>query len=684
MADPRPTKHRKLNDLRRSVPVVSKSALSKVLQEVAEHGLPPVFNQKAMRDAAKEDLAQWNAYGNLLQTVEAVGHKGELVPVTVVNLWSLLHASFKMGGFFFNIMKETMKRVGPSSPSRLYSLIIYCDECYPGNPLAHRSEKKMWACYCSFKEFGNEFISKEDSWLLLMVARTSLVQQVASSMSQLVKLLLLDIFHSPKGSPCDLGIALQGPSAADNCRIYFHFSIFIQDGASQKICYSVKGDSGSKFCLKCMNQTCIVLPGQADEDHAICKAIKKSDLKLSSDQQVLDSWDRLAAKYLTETSQDFKHWEQATGWTFSPHSLMHCKELRPMFKPISSYMHDWMHGMLSGGVANVVTFLVMEDLHKCGLTWQGMERYSKLWILPANYKSCKVHEIFGKPDSHRKVQKIKASASDMLTLMPILRHYVLTCGQHADCTTSCKAFEAVCEVLDLLLSTLYGKGEVTGNMIDSAVESALSLCLLAGWGDFFIKKFHWALHFGDALREHGTLIPCFSMERKHKRITSAAVLIQNLSKYEMSVYTEVLGEELHRLKHGQLPVPGLASNNKATKKMVAFVQEHFGAYSAEEIHVCNQILLCGGGKAAKQDMVLVKSSLQKWDCGMLHINLSTGDGVFSVLESYSLLEYNEKKLFAKWKATGSIRVVQCQDILVALTYSKLKDSICTLIPYHFR
>ena len=71
------------------------------LQEVAEHGLPPVFNQKAMRDAAKDDLAQWNAYGDLLQTVKAVGHKGELLPVTVVNLWSLLHASFKMGGFFF-------------------------------------------------------------------------------------------------------------------------------------------------------------------------------------------------------------------------------------------------------------------------------------------------------------------------------------------------------------------------------------------------------------------------------------------------------------------------------------------------------------------------------------------------------------------------------------------------------
>ena len=405
------------------------------------------------------------------------------------------------------------------------------------------SFRKMWACYCSFKEFQNEGLSKEDSWLLLMVARTSLVQQIASSMSQLVKLILLDIFHSPRGSPHDLGIALQGPS-------HFTFSLLVQDGASQKICYSIKGDSGSKSCLKCMNQTCIALPGQTDEDHAVCKAVKKSDLKPSSDRQVLDSWDGMATKYFTETSQNFKHWEQATGWTFSPHSLMHCKELRPMFKPSSSHMHDWMHATLSGGIANVVSFLVMEDLHNFGLTWQSMERYSKLWVLPANYKSCKVREIFGKPDSHRKMQKMKASASDMLTLIPILRHYVLTCGQRADCTTSCNAFEAICQVMDLLLSTLYGKREVTGNMIDSAVENALSLCLLAGWGDFFIKKFHWALHFGDALREHQALIPCFSMERKHKRITSAAVLIQNLSKYEMSVYTEVLGEELHRLKHG--------------------------------------------------------------------------------------------------------------------------------------
>lgn len=142
MAESLGAKHRKLNDLRRAVPVVSKSALAQVLGEVAEHGLPPVFNTKAMRQGAEADLAQWNAYGDLLQNVDAVGHTGETVPLTLVNFWTLLHASYKIGGFFSELLKKTMAKTGPPRPDKPYNLILYSDECYPGNPLAHRSEKK--------------------------------------------------------------------------------------------------------------------------------------------------------------------------------------------------------------------------------------------------------------------------------------------------------------------------------------------------------------------------------------------------------------------------------------------------------------------------------------------------------------------------------------------------------------
>ena len=53
------------------------------------------------------------------------------------------------------------------------------------------------------------------------------------------------------------------------------------------------------------------------------------------------------------------------------------------------------------------------------------------------------------------------------------------------------------------------------------------------------------------------------MERKHKRITSVANCYSNLVSYEKSLYVEVLGEELYRLKAGQLPVPGLVHLGKA-------------------------------------------------------------------------------------------------------------------------
>lgn len=684
MAESLGAKHRKLNDLRRAVPVVSKSALAQVLGEVAEHGLPPVFNTKAMRQGAEADLAQWNAYGDLLQNVDAVGHTGETVPLTLVNFWTLLHASYKIGGFFSELLKKTMAKTGPPRPDKPYNLILYSDECYPGNPLAHRSEKRIWACYASFKEFTNEFLSCEDSWLLLFVARSGVVQSIAGQMGQVMKLVLLQIFHSSLGSPTDLGVALQGPTVADNCRLFFQFAIFIQDGAAQKQVYSIKGDSGSKFCLKCMNQTCILPPSDTNEDNAICKAVKKSDLLLSTNEQVVASWDRLASKMATETLAECKLWMKATGWSWTPHGILGCPRLRNFFHPISSYTHDWMHGMLSGGCMNVIAFLTMETLHKAGSTWKQMENYAKLWVLPAHYNSCRLQEIFARSESHRKVQKMKVSASDMLTLSPVFRHFVQTCGQHAGCPEACKAFDSMCHVLDLLLCTLYGQNWVTGSVLDEAVEKALHLCYQAGWQKKLIKKFHWSLHYGDSLQEHSTLVPCFSMERKHKRITSTAVLTQNLAAYEKSIYIEVLGQELHRLKHGKLPAPGLETFSKATKKVCMFVCEQLNLPPGQGVHMCSHILLQNGGRATRNDLVLVSSNSQRWDCGKLNLCFATAGNTFCVLEMFGLLEYKEETLSAKWQATGGMLVVPCQDVLAAVTYSQMKNCICTLIPYRYK
>lgn len=145
------------------------------------------------------------------------------------------------------------------------------------------------------------------------------------------------------------------------------------------------------------------------------------------------------------------------------------------------------------------------------------------------------------------------------------------------------------------------------------------------------------------------------------------------------MYTEVLGRELHRLQHGQIGGPGLESKGKATNKVLAFVKEVV-AGDPGEVYMCNELLLAGGGKAARHDVVLLKAA--SLECGRALLIFSTSAGTFAVVSMYSLQWFDEKALCAKFDDSGESQVVPCEDILEALTYSSLKSGIRTLIPYH--
>lgn len=106
--------------------------------------------------------------------------------------------------------------------------------------------------------------------------------------------------------------------------------------------------------------------------------------------------------------------------------------------------------------------------------------------------------------------------------------------------------------MELLLGTHHNK--VSGHMLDCQAEKVLTLFKECGWADACIKKFHWLLHYGDSLVLHKQLVPCWAMERKHKQVTNVATNIANLSKYEKSVYFELLSGQLHRLKAPLPPV----------------------------------------------------------------------------------------------------------------------------------
>ncbi|CAE8690708.1 unnamed protein product, partial [Polarella glacialis] len=67
----------RLNQLRRSVPYVSQSALAAILLDVKEKGVPELHQRKAMQEATSCELAKLDAYGPLIQTVNGILKSGD-------------------------------------------------------------------------------------------------------------------------------------------------------------------------------------------------------------------------------------------------------------------------------------------------------------------------------------------------------------------------------------------------------------------------------------------------------------------------------------------------------------------------------------------------------------------------------------------------------------------------------
>lgn len=186
------------------------------------------------------------------------------------------------------------------------------------------------------------------------------------------------IFDHPLVDPLNAGVLLQPPQGRGApLRLYYKFDILAQDGAAQKYCLSTKGDSGSKFCVKCRNVhsiASVITMEDEDAEAGVCLCDKKQDLVLAADSEVFASWDRLRDRQATETAADFALWEQACGMTFAEEALLSSVVLRSSWQPVTAYMHDYMHGMLQNGCLNIAGFLFMDAMHKMGLqSWNSFE-----------------------------------------------------------------------------------------------------------------------------------------------------------------------------------------------------------------------------------------------------------------------------------------------------------------------
>ena len=676
----RPAKLQRLNTLRRSIPNCSKASLHGILKDVAQHGVPELRNPKQMTEAARQHLAQFCTYGDILQTHEFHKVDGSCIGLQVVNFQSLLHASCKLGGSFYQCFAAAMA-TQPSTPMNMWNVILYSDECLPANALG-KAAKKVWVVYASFKELGRPALAQTQHWLPLFICRSSIVSTLEGHTGQVMKVVMEKIFLS-NDAPPEIGLLSHGPS--NLCfRIHYQLGFIVQDGASQKITFGLKGDSGSNFCLKCCNQIVFLAEGEEDLENAVLRATTKKDLVLASDDDALNSFDRLAARKAVCTPAEFQDWQQATGWSFSTHGILSSAALRPWLRPVTQYQHDYMHGMCSNGCLNIGIYLVLEHLTSIGLqSWRSMSDYCKAWTLPAVYnKVCDLPSLFtpSKVESYRKAFKVKITASEVLCLYPIVKHYVESMVRQGAGSHATTAFLKLCKMMDLLVATQHGV--VTGQQLDKAAEETLHFFKLANWDAFCIKKFHWLLHYGDSLSYHHLLLPVWTMERKHKDVTTIATRVQNLKFFEDTLYTEVLSQQLHNLVAAQKLEFALEKNSKAPKQLQEFLKQHLGI-SGQDIFANKVLVLSAGNSVSQGDVVLVQGTAT-WDAAQILVNFSFAGAAFILASQCALVSYDSICGNATWTEDAGIIMVPAKDVLVSVTYTRSRAGLVTLIPHHLR
>ena len=336
----RSCKLRKLETLKRKVPHVTASALAAVLKEIEEQGAPGLNQRKHIRECTEKYIGQHVSHGPMLKSIRLTNKQGVVVPLLIVNFFTFFQALLAEATSFANMVSNMLQQ----HPGAL-DLLVYADEVNPGNVLHPEQSRKLWMIYISIAQLGPIILSKEQSWLPLLCQRSEAVNALPGGISQITAALLEDIFCS---TACDVQMGVLMKMATGSFRLKLRLGAFVADGGAHKYLFNVKGDGATRCCILCKN----IISKYTDLGVELLssKIYREDGLDMTTDREWHQSLVRLLEKKDTLNQSDFKLWQQACGITWNAHAMIFNPNLVSILKPVSQWLHDWMHCFLLKGV----------------------------------------------------------------------------------------------------------------------------------------------------------------------------------------------------------------------------------------------------------------------------------------------------------------------------------------------
>ena len=408
--------------------------------------------------------------------------------------------------------------------SKLYQAAF---EYTPGAKLKVDNRRKAMNLYFTFVNLGQAAMSDDAAWVVPLVIRHSMLQRIVGGWPRVLRAFLRRLMLGPHGL-ATTGLALR--LGDETFVIRARLSNVLSDGEGLKVAFDWKGSSGLKPCIKhynvfkkgsdlahrrpgycevtCADATCFLTWLQKDmsASMALLNAAKK----------------RVDEGMLPKARLD--ELEMSVGFNANTHSVWVDSDLTAACEIdfVSCVTYDWVHNFLQDGTFTAEVYIFLQRCEPLGISSDDVNLFLKheSWRWPAvsTSKSKSLHRVFDayRSSSSATADKLKCSASELLGLYGMLRHFVeVKVGSRVEVHLERLSFDAACQVLDVLLLCKRGVVDVENgaSALQDAVCNHLKLHV-AAYGDQYIRpKHHWMLDIGPQFLRDRCILDAFVIER---------------------------------------------------------------------------------------------------------------------------------------------------------------------------
>ena len=320
------------------------------------------------------------------------------------------------------------------------------------------------------------------------------------------------------------------------------FGGFLGDEKALKEIFSFKGAAGTKFCMSCLNVVQF-LDSHLGTNLVGIECHRRNLLVPAGDNDIYSLASKLADHiarngYRTEA----KHLEQAYGITFDKDSLLFDPELREIVRPVSHYLRDWMHVLVSHGAAGTEVNCLLHVLVSEGFSHDLIVRYAGAYILPRSRGRLKPEWFTAKAMAD---DNMRLFGSELLSMMPVLQAFlhdvVVPRGLFAD---QVESFDLMMSIVHLLQSGPSAAASRSGEL-GRLVERHHVAYIRAYGPDSLKPKWHHMLHVHEHGEALGRILSCFVTERKHRAVKACGTWA--FKNYEHTVLRSMLYKQVAAL-----------------------------------------------------------------------------------------------------------------------------------------